>query len=251
MRLDYARISERYDSFRSFPEVLRKRICEAAGLGEGSRVLDIGCGTGNASVSLSRRPGAWVVGLDKSEAMLAKAGAKGVPVVCADADGFALPFKDASFDAAIGIYILHHIRERELLFRECRRVLKAGPLVLLTASHAQIEDQHPAIRRFFPSFIAVDKARFPDVPVVERELKQAGFADVKFAEFRVERIPLDEGFVEKVRNKYISTYELIPQEEFRSGLRELERYVRELESPEYRKWQATLAIAGTSGHERQ
>jgi len=243
VRIDYADISQRYDSFRSFPDALRRRVVELGGIGRGTRVLDLGCGTGNAAAALRADPGAEAVGMDRSQAMLEKALSKGVPVIRADADTQPLPFRSGAFETVIGIYVLHHIRDLSGLMRECRRVIGRGHLVLLTAGHAQIEDQHPAIKRSFPSFVRVDKARFPDIPEILRLIHEAGFDHVDCQEFGADRVPLDRAFLEKVKNKYISTYELIPQDEFEEGVRKLEEYIDGLEAPEYRRWRATLVRA--------
>lgn len=243
MGLDYTSISETYDSYRSFPGPLLRRVVELGGIGPGTVALEFGCGTANASATLWERTGAYVIGMDRSIAMLKKARAKGVPVVCADADGLPMPFRSSCFGAVLGIYVIHQIKNLPGLFRECRRVLRSGTIVLLTSSHEQIRDQHPAVRQFFPSFVDIDVARFPDLPEVDAALESAGFGAIEHSEIGAGRTPLDEEFLKKVRNKYISTYELIPEDEFRDGVRGLDAYVKGLKTPQFREWRATLIKA--------
>ena len=64
----------------------------------GDRVLDLGCGYGAYVPHLKAR-GAEVIAVDLSMGMLAEARAKGVPLVCADAQSLAL--RSGAFDAAI------------------------------------------------------------------------------------------------------------------------------------------------------
>jgi len=241
--LDYTSISETYDNCRSFPDPVFRRVVELGGIGTGIRALEFGCGTANASARLRERTGADVIGMDRSMAMLAKARAKGVPVICADAEGRPMPLKSSSFEAVFGIYVIHQIGDLPSLFRECHRILKSGAIVLLTSSHDQIRDQHPAVKQFFPSFVKIDVARFPDIPEVDAALESAGFESVGHSEIGARRTPLDEKFLDKVRNKYISTYELIGEDEFRAGVRGLEAYIRGLKTPEFREWRATLIRA--------
>ncbi|MHC4717746.1 MAG: class I SAM-dependent methyltransferase [Planctomycetota bacterium] len=95
-----------------YEEVL-EAAAERAGVLPGMRVLDVGAGTGNlAGVCLGR--GAEVVGVDPSEAMLAKAHAK----FAAEPKAWFLhvpepfghlPFPDASFGAVVSTYALHHV----------------------------------------------------------------------------------------------------------------------------------------------
>lgn len=243
MGLDYTDISKTYDDYRSFPDVLLERVADLGRIAAGTKVLELGCGTANAASALRRHLGANAIGMDSSQAMLKIAAAKGVPVIRADADGRGLPFQSSCFEAAIGIYVIHHISDLKGLFSECRRILHRGTLVLLTSSHSQIEDQHPAIKQFFPSFISVDIERFPDIPEVDTALRCAGFKTIDHLEVAVQQSPLDEAFLEKVKNKYISTYELIPDDEFCAGVHALEEYVKGLSEPESRRWRATLIKA--------
>ena len=92
------------------------------------RVLDVGCGTG---VLLERLPGPSV-GLDRSPAMLARARRRlpHAPLVVGDAA--ALPFPDASFDAAVTNSALHYLDDPAAAVRELVRVTKPGGAVVWT-----------------------------------------------------------------------------------------------------------------------
>lgn len=94
----------------------------------GKRVLDYGCGHGMAAVVLARR-GAAVTAFDLSPRYVAeareRARANGVHVECVVADGEALPFPAASFDAVWGNAVLHHL-DLDRAGRELSGVLKPG-----------------------------------------------------------------------------------------------------------------------------
>lgn len=111
-------------------------------LGEGSRVLDIGCGAGRHSFAALRQ-GASVVAADWSVADLVEVGsmtvamesvgdldvARGGPVAT---DICAMSFADASFDVVIASEILEHVPEDVAAMRECARVLKPGGTLVVT-----------------------------------------------------------------------------------------------------------------------
>jgi ubiquinone/menaquinone biosynthesis C-methylase UbiE len=99
-------------------------------LGDGSGALvDVGCGTGSYAAGLAER-GWAVTGVDRSEDMLRRARGKGVQAVHADAT--ALPFEDASFDAAVSIFTHTDVDDFQGLVREVARVLRRGaPFVYL------------------------------------------------------------------------------------------------------------------------
>ena len=107
--------------------------------------------------------------------MLQKARAKALDVLRANVD-FGLPFKDRTFDAVVGSYFLHYIKNMGVLIEDCFRILKDDSrLIFLTSSHDQIEQLHPVLQEFFPSLIERDKERFPDIPELDNFLKGSGF----------------------------------------------------------------------------
>jgi len=96
----------------------------------GKKVLDCGCGVGNLSAYLVMRD-ARVKGFDISSEMVKVARANAEKngtnekcnfLCCSFED---LPYRDISFDLAVGSYVLHHV-DIELAVRELHRVLKPG-----------------------------------------------------------------------------------------------------------------------------
>jgi hypothetical protein len=56
----------------------------------------------------------------------------------------------------------------------------------------------------------------------------------------VENIPIDYEYLQKVKNRYVSTYYLIPQSEFETGVKKLETFVMNIKQPEFRNWHGTI-----------
>ncbi|MGW2570453.1 methyltransferase domain-containing protein [Streptomyces sp. NPDC001537] len=106
-------------------------LLDAAGVGEGVRVLDVGTGTGTAAAVACER-GAKVAAVDAEPAMVARA-ARAAPeadVRLAALPG--LPFADDEFDAVVGNFVLNHVgRPREAL-TELRRVTRPGGRTAVT-----------------------------------------------------------------------------------------------------------------------
>ena len=125
---DYSHQAVRYDETRSAsPSVLRP-LREALQGAPGRRLADIGGGTGNYALALSREGWEPVV-VDRSPEMLARAAAKGLETEKADAQS--LPFEDQSFDAVTMISMLHHVEDRGAALAEARRILRAGGRLVL------------------------------------------------------------------------------------------------------------------------
>jgi methionine biosynthesis protein MetW len=241
--VNYADISKTYDSYRSYPDGLIKRIIELGRISQGKKVLDLGCGTGNIARQIKNNIDADLIGVDDSLAMLKVANSKSLEVICTDIDNQQLPFRDSSFDTVIVAYVIHQIKNLNFMLSEIYRVLRDGVLVLLTSSHKQIEAQHPIIKGFFPSYVAIDKGRFPDIDHIDYLLESLAFKDIKHEEVTVENIPIDYEYLQKVKNKYVSTYHLMPQSEFENGIRQLEAFIMNRNQPGFRDWHGTIVCA--------
>lgn len=113
-------------------------LLDAAGVGAGTQVLDLACGPGVVAGMAAAR-GAVVCGLDFSAAMLAEARATHRSVQFVGGDAEAVPLPDASFDAVVSNFGLHHVPRPALALAEARRVLRPGGRVAFTfwAGHAE------------------------------------------------------------------------------------------------------------------
>jgi len=110
----------------------RRRMLAKAGLKPGSSHLDVGSGTGLCA-ALSQEivgPTGRVVALDPSTGMLEVARRRGVRETV-EGRAESLPFPDASFDVVSMSYMLRHIEDLMLAFREARRVLRPGGRIVI------------------------------------------------------------------------------------------------------------------------
>ena len=96
----------------------------------GSRVLEVGCGTGIVSLAIAPHAGE-VIGVDLSPRMIQQAKFKAREVNLQnlsfqEADAYELPFDDESFDLVLLTNLLHVVAEPDRALKESRRVLRAG-----------------------------------------------------------------------------------------------------------------------------
>jgi malonyl-CoA O-methyltransferase len=104
---------------------------------DGLDFADIGCGTGRWTLKLAAA-GARPIGLDFSEAMLAKAkvkpGAAAARFIHHDL-AKPMPLADAAFDRVLCSLVLEHIADLDLLFAEMRRICRPDGFVVVSAMH--------------------------------------------------------------------------------------------------------------------
>jgi len=128
-----------------------------------ARVLDVAAGSGMLALEIARRV-ARVDAVDFSNEMLARLEegrqASGLTNVHARwADGQALPFENATFDAAFSMFGLMFFPDRKQGFAELYRVLKPGARAAVS-SWAPIE-QSPLMTLMFGALRAADPSRSP------------------------------------------------------------------------------------------
>jgi SAM-dependent methyltransferase len=107
-------------------------LADAARLREGMRVLDVGAGVGGPALVLAAQYGCTVTALDltpdfcRLARILAERTGLADRVTVVEGDALALPFEDASFDAAWTHHVQMNIADKPALYRGIRRVLRPG-----------------------------------------------------------------------------------------------------------------------------
>jgi ubiquinone/menaquinone biosynthesis C-methylase UbiE len=104
-----------------------KLVMERAGVEPGSEVLDVACGTGNASIPAAR-VGARVTGLDFAPGLLEIARERAadamVEIEFVEGDAQELPFADASFDRVVSTFGHMFAPDHARTAAEMKRVLR-------------------------------------------------------------------------------------------------------------------------------
>jgi SAM-dependent methyltransferase len=98
-------------------------LLDAAGIGPESEVLDLCCGPGFTGAGALTR-GARVRGLDFSASMLTEARARFPAIDFREGDAEAPPFADATFDAVVSNFGVHHVPRPMRALTEAHRLLK-------------------------------------------------------------------------------------------------------------------------------
>lgn len=92
----------------------------------GSRVLDLGCGTGELLEHLIKQRGCTGYGVELDDANLLACMKRGVNVIQRNLEEGLSIFEDQSFDVVLQLETLQHLRNAEAMLKETARVGKLG-----------------------------------------------------------------------------------------------------------------------------
>ncbi|MGJ5748989.1 class I SAM-dependent methyltransferase [Streptomyces puniciscabiei] len=132
--------AELYDRVRpGYPPELYDDLAELAGVRPGSRVLEVGCGTGQATVPLARR-GCRITAVEAGPNMAALArrnlaGAGQAEVVTAEFEKWPLP--DEPFDAVVSATAFHWIDPVVRVAKAADALRPSGALAVVRTQHVR------------------------------------------------------------------------------------------------------------------
>jgi arsenite methyltransferase len=180
--------SRKVEAVYQTPDVIaqRHRTLTALEPREGEHILDIGAGPGLliADMAAIVGPEGHVTGLEISDGMLAVARRRFASMPIADritlvkGDAVALPFPDASFDAATSTQVYEYVPDVDQALAELHRVLRPGGRALILdtdwASIVWNTTDQARMDRVLAAW--VDRFADPHLPrSLSRRLRDAGF----------------------------------------------------------------------------
>jgi SAM-dependent methyltransferase len=103
-----------------------------AGIADGEKILDVGCGTGSLTFALARAADLGeIAAIDYSPVFVEETIRRNRDprIKVRQADACALPFADGAFDRALALLVLHFVPEAGKAVAEMRRVVRPGGVV--------------------------------------------------------------------------------------------------------------------------
>lgn len=158
----YDQIGVGYSLTRRADARIVKEVIGLLALPIGSRVVDVGAGTGNYSNAVAAA-GYEVIAVEPSAAMRAQAVAH-PSVVWHPGFAEALPLTDAEVSGTICILALHHFSDHRQALREMRRATGGGPIVLFTWEPRAVRDFW--LDDYFPDIRQGDEEMFEPIESV-------------------------------------------------------------------------------------
>lgn len=184
LRVTFDQDAERYDRARpGYPAAIFDDLAELAGIGPGCRVLEIGCGTGQATVPLAER-GCEIVAVELGAGLAAIAKRNlarfpAVQVVTAAFESWPLP--PEPFDLVLSATAFHWIDRAVRVVKSADALRPGGTLAIIDTHHVAggteqfFVDAQDCYERWDPA--TPPGLRLPDpasIPMEDEEIEQSG-----------------------------------------------------------------------------
>lgn len=150
----------------SFADPARRKILDLTGIRPGTRVLDVGCGSGEF-LALLDRAGAVTAGVDPAPAMIARARSCAPAADIRLGSAESLPWPAASFDVVTAVNSLQFAEDTDAAVAEIARVTVPGGCIAI-ANWAEGE------RNDLDVIEAAVAASFGDEPTPDGDLRMPG-----------------------------------------------------------------------------
>jgi len=192
-------------------------------VGRASKVLEVGCGTGNYILALEALVGSSCWGVDPSEQMLSRAGERSRTIHFQLGKAERLDFAPDFFDLVFSVDVIHHVGSRLAYFQEAYRVLRAGGKVCTVTDSEWIIRHRQPLAVYFPETVEIELGRYPRIAELREVMERVGFGEI--AESTVEfAYPLTD--IQAYRDRAFSALLLIPEEAFQRGIDRMEQDLR-------------------------
>jgi ubiquinone/menaquinone biosynthesis C-methylase UbiE len=217
--IEYGSLASVYALTRKACPPVLDRLLLVSGTVAGSRVLEVGCGTGNYISTIQARTGCKAWGVDPSQEMLFEARSRVPGVMFAWGSGESLRFEDSSLDLVFSVDVIHHVGDREAYHAEAYRVIRPGGLLCTVTDNEWIIRNRVPLSGYFPDTVEGELERYPKEAELRREMTWAGFEGVRGE--TVEHL-YELTDVSPYRERAFSCLHLISDEALARGVRRME-----------------------------
>ena len=178
----YNSIGKNYNATRQSDPRIVARLIDLLDLPLGSRIADVGAGTGNYSRAIADA-GYEVVAIEPSAVMRNQAKPhERVSWIAGSAEQ--IPLEDRAVDGVVVMLALHHFKDLEQGLKELNRIT-TRKMVLFAFEQAKIPEFW--LTDYFPYFVRDTLATFPSTQEIARSLRQIGQKEVAIVPYLLPR----------------------------------------------------------------
>lgn len=226
-KVNYNDISRIYDDVREEERAIVNSFLNEVEITDTTKILDVGCGTGNYTNILEKITNAKIYGIDASEGMLEKVKEKNKNIITKVGLATDIPFEDCAFNFVYMTDVIHHVTDINKMFLEFNRILvNGGKVCISTQSYRQIDLRY--MSEFFPSTAAVDKTRYQDIEEIIKLARENGFRLIKNQIIdEGKEVELGSDYLELLEKRGYSMLHLITDEDYKDGLNRVKNEIKE------------------------
>ena len=170
MDIKYDKIGTGYNSTRQADPYLTERLLYHLLPNTDKLYLDIGCGTGNYTITLANK-GFNFVGVEPSEKMLNEAKSRNQDINWLKGTAEQIPADDKSFDGIIATLTIHHWTDLKKAFIEINRVLSDNSrIVVFTSTPEQMKGYW--LNHYFPKMLYASILQMPSHADINQAISQ-------------------------------------------------------------------------------
>lgn len=217
--IDYDRLAADYAAHRTVHPKVLKELLSVGAPRRDSRVLEVGCGTGNYLRALFEATQCEAHGVDPSAEMLQQARRTAPHIDWRQGRAEHLDFPSESLDMVFSVDVIHHVRDRREHFSEVARVLAPGGKTCTVTDSEWIIRNRVPLASYFPETVEPELRRYPRTEELVGLMRAAGL--VEPAEKTVE-FDYKITSVEPYRRRVFSSLMQISPEAFDRGLKRME-----------------------------
>ena len=217
---DYNDLARDYATHRRAEPIVVAALIAGGKVGRATRVLEVGCGTGNYIGAIAAQTGCSANGVDVSTEMLgfARERCPGVALRECPAERLAAP--DGAFDFVYSIDAIHHFASTSDFYCEAARVLAPGGRIATSTHSEAMLRKGELLTHYFPEAIEANVARYPSISRLADEMAAAGFIGIEETVIAYPFVMADGGLY---ANKADSTLHLISDQAYELGMAKLHR----------------------------
>lgn len=223
MHCNFDKLASIYDLYHYSHDIFVQFIGDENKIDKRTKIVDIGCGTGNDTVSLFNTFKCQIYGIDPSEKMLEKAMKKCQDITWLKGAAEETYLDNNSIDIVTSFFSVHHFSDLNKAAEEFKRILKnTGKIFIFTISHSQMRKSIEY--EFFPELLGYDLEKVPSIEVINVAFFKKNF-NVKFNELEFEERRIDSKYIEMVENRYRTGFLHLSNKQISDGIERIKKRI--------------------------
>lgn len=223
MLTDYSKLAADYAKHRQLDPGVLRNLLEQGRISRESRVLEVGCGTGNYITALESLSGCACSGIDPSAEMLTRAQERNSRIDFKVGQAEHLAFLADTFDLVFSVDVIHHVQGRADYLRDAYWVLRPGGQVCTVTDSEWIIRHRQPLSTYFPETVEAELKRYPSTAELQSLMAAAGFKEISES---LEQISYELADVQPYRDKAFSALHMISEEAYQRDTDRMEQDLR-------------------------